>query len=332
MIYRTAHRATYRNINDNLGLVSYRIAQLTNRVASEKRINTPSDDPTGAARVLGTRSTLSAITQYRTNVAVSDLWLAESGNAAQTIKEALDKVYTLAEQGATDTYNDSQREAMLTEVEGWFQQIIQNGNTKIGDSYIFSGQKVSTQSFAAQVEAQKARAGCQNSTAWTGQVQNYGSQVFNNRPDLPVQSQDFLIEVVQPGGVDSRWFATPSKPAGASIGGRYVTSAVPMGTLPYTLSLTATDPRYNNAQVRFVAGEVNRTTTGSVAGNTGLSFPASALASVMGYGGPITVSYVLGESYASARATAGAAAWDAALAGGLSSAAASSAAAAAAAA
>ena len=320
MIYRTAHRATYRNINDNLGLLSYRIAQLTNQAATERRINSPSDDPTGAARVLGTRSTLSAITQYRTNVAVSDLWLSESGNAAQTIKEALDQIYSLTEQAATDTYSPAQREAILTEVEGWFQQLLQNGNTKIGDTYIFSGQKVTTQSFAAQVEAQKVKAGCQNSTAWTGKVLNYGSDVFNNRPDLPVQSQDFLIEVVQAGGVDSRWFSTPSKLAGATINGGMVGTGSPMSWEAYSLSLKTTDPRYNGYQVSFVAGPANQTSTGSAARNNGISFSAEALAYVLSkasppYSGAVTVNYVLGGSWAEARAASAAAASAAAYAG-----------------
>jgi flagellin-like hook-associated protein FlgL len=325
MIYRTAHRATYRNINDNLGLVSYRIAQLTNQAATERRINTPSDDPTGAARVLGTRSTLSAINQYRTNLSVSDLWLSESGNAAQSVKEVLDNIYTLTEQAATDTYSDSQREAILTEVEGWFQQLLQNGNTKIGDSYIFSGQKVNTQSFAAQVEAHKVRAGCQNSTAWTGKVVNWGSPVFNNRPDLPVQSQDFLIEVVQAGGVDSRWFSTPSKLAGATINGGQVTTGSPMGWEAYNLSLRTTDARYNDYQIRFVAGTANQTSTGSAARNNGLSFSAGAFAYVLAQGsppytGPVTVNYVLGGSWAEARAAAASAAGAAAYASALTSA------------
>ncbi len=93
MIYRTAHRSTYRNLNQNLGMLSYRIAQLQGQLASERRINTPSDDPTGAAKVLGTRGALSSIAQYGSNVAVSDRWLSNSGNALQSIKDTLDKIY-----------------------------------------------------------------------------------------------------------------------------------------------------------------------------------------------------------------------------------------------
>ncbi len=259
MIYRTAQRATYRNLNNNLGMLSYRIAELTSKIASERRINTPSDDPSGAASVLGTRSTLASIKQYTTNIGVSDLWLNDSGNAIQSIKETLDEIYAKTEQGATDTYSATQRQVIADEVRLLFQSIVQFGDTKIGDSYIFAGQKITTQPFGLQVEAQKVVAGCQNSDKWTGKIQNYGDAAFNNRSDLPVHSQDFLIEVVRAGGVDSRYYTNTDPNFSARIQGD-----------DYGFKFKATDPRYNNTQVKFAAGPEPRTTTG--AGNGQLTW------------------------------------------------------------
>lgn len=286
MIYRSAHRATYRNLNENLGSLSYRIAQLTNQIASERRINTPSDDPAGAARVLGTRSTLSNIAQYSSNLAVSDLWLTNSSASLQSIKETLDEVFVKNEQGATDTYTANQRKIIGDEINLLFQSLLQYGNSKIGDSYIFSGQKVDTQPFALQVEAQKVIAGCQNSTKWTGKVANYGNPTFNNRPDLPVQSQKFLIEVVQPGGIDSRFFSTTSPLNSGQINGNN-----------YGFRFTATNPQYNNTRIQFQPGPINTSGTGTLAAKNGLTFAGSAA--------PATVIYQLGSSAAGTSAT-----WD----------------------
>ena len=265
MIYRTAHRATYRSLNNNLGSLSYRIAQLTNQIASERRINTPSDDPSGAAKVLGTRSTLSSIEQYKTNIAVSELWLSDSGNAIQSIKETLDEIYTKAEQGATDT-NGKQLSIVAEEINLLFKSLIQYGDAKIGDSYIFGGQKVTTQPFGTQVEAQKVVAGCQNSTKWTGKVQNYGDPRFNNRPDLPIHSQNFLVEVVQPGGVDSRYYTKH-----VSLGTSRV-SGTDANNNSYGLGFTATAAKYDNTEIKFVAGAENKTSLGDLASDAGLTF------------------------------------------------------------
>ncbi len=261
MIYRTAHRASYRHLNENLGALSYRIAQLTNQIASEKRINTPSDDPSGAATVLGTRSALSSIKQYSTNIAVSDLWLTDSGSAIQSITETLDQIYAKTEQGATDTYSANQRQIIADEVAILFQSLLQYGDTKIGDSYIFGGQKVTTQPFSLQVEAQKVIAGCQNSDKWTGKVVNYGDAKFNNRKDLPIQSQDFLIEVVRAGGIDSRYYSNTSSTGSGFIEGG-----------DYKIKIEAADKRYNNLSVKVAAGPKPQTTTGSAADNTGITW------------------------------------------------------------
>lgn len=265
MIYRTAQRATYRSLNNNLNTLSYRIAQLTNQIASEKRINTPSDDPSGAATVLNTRSNLAAIKQYSSNIAVSDLWLSDSGAAIQGMKETLDEVKSqLAMQGATDTYSEEQRRKIIGDaVSGLFQELIRAGNTKIGGSgsYIFGGQQVTTQPFSLKVEAQKVIMGCQNSDKWTGKVVNYGDATFNNRPDLPVQSQDFLIEVVRSGGVNSQYYSNASDKGTGFLQGD-----------GYDIKIAANDKKYNNTTVKLVAGPEPQTSTGSVEGKNGLTW------------------------------------------------------------
>ncbi len=290
MIYRTAFRTTYNDLTTNLGLSSYRIAELTNQVASERRINTPSDDPTGAATVLSTRSTLSAIEQYSTNISVSNLWLTDSGTAAQSIKETLDQIYVKAEQGATDTYNAEQRQIIAEEIKVLFDSIVVNGNHSIGDTYIFAGQDVLNQPFSLQVEAQKVKVGCENSDEWTGQVLNYGDPTFNNRPDLPELSQNFLVEVVQPGGVDSRWYTYPPENGlnTAQINGSN-------GTNDYTLEFEATDKAYNSTSIKFVTGPENLPTLG------GIDFTVPA-----GETDPINIVYGIHTSSASATS----AAWD----------------------
>ena len=271
MIYRTAHRATYRNLNNNLGTLSYRIAQLTSQIASERRINTPSDDPTGASKVLGTRTTLSNIQQYGNNIAVSDMWLSDSGNAIQSMKTTLDEIYTKAEQGSTDTYNDDQRQILAEAIKGLFGSLIQYGDTKIGDSYIFGGQKITTQPFSLQVEAQKVIAGCNNSDKWTGKVTNYGNAQFNNRPDLPIHSQDFLVEVVRAGGVNSRYYSTKSALNEASISQKYNLAGD-----KFNMGFTAGHTKYNGTEIEFKAGAANTTEYGQAADGNLLTFGGGA--------------------------------------------------------
>jgi flagellin-like hook-associated protein FlgL len=284
MIYRTSQRGTYRNINANLDLLSWRIAQLSNQVASEKKINKPSDNPSGAASVLRTRTVLSEIAQHGENVGYSNTWLTNTGNVTASIKSVLDEIYTKAEQGATDTVNGDQRSIIAEEVDQLFKTIIQFGDTRYLDNYLLAGQSTQTQPFTMWMKEDDVVPGCDNSDLWTGKIQNVGDQIFEARPDMPVQSQMFLVECVQPGGVDSRLYAGQYSSA--------LAQAVIVGQGgEYSLTLTTTDQIYNKTKIRMVPGPDNASSTG--AGNSLINYSASSALN-----SPVRVVYRYGTSAA----------------------------------
>ncbi|MDR2386868.1 MAG: hypothetical protein LBE80_04695 [Deltaproteobacteria bacterium] len=281
MIYRTSHRGTYRNITSNLDLLSYRIAQLTNKVASEKSINKPSDNPSGAAAVLRTRTVISDITQYTENVNYSNTWLTNTGNIMSSIKSTIDEIYTKAEQGATDTYTDDQRKIIATEIDALFQSIIQFADAKFGDNYLLSGQKVGTQPFSLDMMAQQVLPGCENSDLFTGWVEKVGSGLFNPRADLPTQSQSFLVEVVRAGGIDSQTYAEQNQLSSLELRGEN-----DLGQ--YLLTLSAKTQAYNQSSIKLVAGPKNLNTTGTPNTNSAITYT---------YTGPepLTIVYTYGD-------------------------------------
>jgi flagellin-like hook-associated protein FlgL len=290
MIYRTSQRGTYRNINANLDLLSWRIGQLSSQVASEKKINKPSDNPSGAAAVLRTRTVLSEITQHGENVGYSNTWLTQTGNVTASIKSVLDEIYTKAEQGATDTINGEQRSIIAEEVDQLFKTMIQFGDTRYLDNYLLAGQSTQTMPFTMWMKAQAVEPACDNSDLWTGKIQNFGDGVFEPRPDLPVQSQMFLIECVQPGGVDSRLYADQyaNSLAQAVINGQGG---------EYSLTLTTTDQIYDNTVIRMVPGKENVDFTGE--GTTRIDYAASASLLT-----PVRIVYQYGSSAATSAAFA----------------------------
>ncbi|MDR2200122.1 MAG: hypothetical protein LBR53_11870 [Deltaproteobacteria bacterium] len=282
MIYRTSQRGTYRNITNNLDLLSWRIAQMSNKIASEKQINKPSDNPSGAATVLRTRTTLAQIAQYSNNVNYSTTWLTNTGNVMNSVKGVLDECYTKAEQAATDTYNAEQREVIATEIDLLFQSIVQFGNSRQGENHLFAGQKVDQQPFQFELRAQDVVAACQNSPAWTGKVQNYGDRVFNPRPDMAEQSQDFIVECVRPGGVDSLYYAHESS-----------LSVLKLTDLSgsYSLKIQSKERIHNLTGINFAAGPENVDYIGE--GSAEVRFTADPSLDT-----PVTVVYQYGNSAA----------------------------------
>jgi flagellin-like hook-associated protein FlgL len=287
MIYRTSQRGTYRNITSNLDLLSYRIAQLTNKVASEKSINKPSDNPSGAAAVLRTRTVIADIAQYSENINYSNTWLTNTGNVMGSIKSTLDEIYAKAEQGATDTYTADQRKIIATEIDALFQSIIQFADSKFGDNYLLAGQQVGTQPFSLQMMAQNVIAGCENSDLFTGWVETVGSGVFNPRPDLPTESQKFLIEVVQAGGIDSKLYAEQTQLSSLELMGQNALG-------DYTLTLTSKGQAYNQSTIRLVAGPANDNVTGTVGTSAAITYnfsSSSPISVVYAYGDAATATY-----------------------------------------
>lgn len=62
------------NMNSSLS----KLMELNNESSTMKRINKPSDDPTGMVRVLNHRDTLTAIGQYQENIDTAQGWLNAS--------------------------------------------------------------------------------------------------------------------------------------------------------------------------------------------------------------------------------------------------------------
>jgi flagellin-like hook-associated protein FlgL len=282
MIYRTSQRGTYRNINNSLNLLSYRIAQLSNKVASEKSINKPSDNPSGAAQVLKTRSVIAEIAQNTENVNYSNTWLTNTGNAVSSIKSTLDEIYSKAEQGATDTYTKEQRAIIATEIDALFQSVIQFADAKFGDNYLFSGSQVNVRPFSLEQNAQTVQSGCDNSDLFTGLVENYLNTTYAARPDLPAQSQDFLVEIVRAGGIDSGLYAEQGELAVMKING-----SNSLGD--YTLTIDSDSQSNNSTKVRLVPGPENLSNTGVPQSDTFISYNYTSSS-------PITVVYTYGSA------------------------------------
>lgn len=119
------------------------------QLASGKRINKPSDDPTGAARVLDLNSTIGVIDQFSRNVEGAESSLAFEENVIASVNNSLQRVRELAIQGNNSSNSDTDRQALAAELYQKLDELIGMANTRDakGD-YIFSGFSVNKPPFA----------------------------------------------------------------------------------------------------------------------------------------------------------------------------------------
>lgn len=144
---RVSLRNQYSSFLFNLQNTQSRLMELNMQASSQKRINKPSDDPVGTARVLDYRSSLSAINQYRANIDTATGWLNLADESMLQTSAILTKLKGLAEQGATGTMTASDREATAYEVRQLFSQLVNLGNTRYEGKSIFGGQKFEQNAF-----------------------------------------------------------------------------------------------------------------------------------------------------------------------------------------
>jgi len=126
--------------NINKSLTS--LIDLNTQSQTQKKVNKPSDDPTGMTRILSHRDTLSSIAQYKENIATAKGWLSSQDEAFLQASTLLTRAKELATQAATGTVDGDNREQISYELRSVFEQMIGLANTEFEGKSIFAGHKV----------------------------------------------------------------------------------------------------------------------------------------------------------------------------------------------
>ena len=101
------------NVNDHYG----ELFKLNEQVSSGKRINRPSDDPVDVGKVSSYKTLLDSINQYSRNIDRGVSLMRTTESALASIEEVLIEAKVLAEQMATGTYSEEQREMLSLQTD-----------------------------------------------------------------------------------------------------------------------------------------------------------------------------------------------------------------------
>jgi flagellin-like hook-associated protein FlgL len=107
--------------------------------ASGRRILAPSDDPTGTTRAIALRHRASLSDRYLNSIESGLPIVDMSAAALQDGGDLLAEARTLLLQGMNGTLSAEDREALASQVELLRTQLVEIGNTKLTDRYLFAG-------------------------------------------------------------------------------------------------------------------------------------------------------------------------------------------------
>jgi flagellar hook-associated protein 3 FlgL len=110
--------------------------------ATLKKLNRPSDDPVGAAKVLEVRTDKVNNEQFQVNAKLAQAYLDNTDHALEEISEIVMRAKEIAiNQSSNASSTPESRLGVSEEVSQLFQRAVATGNRRIGDRYIFGGFK-----------------------------------------------------------------------------------------------------------------------------------------------------------------------------------------------
>jgi len=131
----------------NLHRSRERLAKEQEKLASQKNLNRPSDNPGNSVKVLEYRQSLSELEQFVRNADDANSWLSQTdvvlGEANNLLLRAKEKA--LAQ--STSTATKESRLAAAAEIEALASQFLRVANSQLGNRYLFGGQETLTEPF-----------------------------------------------------------------------------------------------------------------------------------------------------------------------------------------
>lgn len=147
MVFRVTDTASSARQTRQIATARQRVSTAQEQLASGKRINRPSDDPTGADTVIRLRTAQAALEKFVNNAASAKESLQVGDDVLNQYQEVLDRARALLTRAATDTIVVEAREPIALEIDGVTTRLQQLLNTKNGDLYVFGGTRIAAPPF-----------------------------------------------------------------------------------------------------------------------------------------------------------------------------------------
>jgi flagellar hook-associated protein 3 FlgL len=141
---RITHAMMQRNVLADLSAVSSRLSKTQTKIASNREITRPSDDPFDASRAMALRQSLAATRQQQRNAEDAQGWQEATEQSLSQITDLVHRARELIVRGATDSADGQDRASIATELEQIIESVKQNANATYRGSYLFSGSKTDT--------------------------------------------------------------------------------------------------------------------------------------------------------------------------------------------
>jgi flagellar hook-associated protein 3 FlgL len=144
---RVSENSSVNSINYAVGKTKSKVEDLQLKGSTMKRVAKPSDDPVGNVELLAIRSQNIDAGQYLRNLNFAQTQLSFTENVLEELTDILVKAKELSVGQASSIYGPEIRAGVAKEIHQLRQQVLSLANKRMGNRYLFSGQKVLTRPF-----------------------------------------------------------------------------------------------------------------------------------------------------------------------------------------
>ncbi len=144
---RVSENSSVHAINYAVGKTKGKVEDLQLKGSTLKRVSKPSDDPVGNVELLAIRSQNIDAGQYLRNLGFAQTQLSFTENVLEEMTDLLVKAKELAIGQASSIYSPEIRQGVSKEIHQIRQQVLSLANKRMGNRYLFAGQKVLTRPF-----------------------------------------------------------------------------------------------------------------------------------------------------------------------------------------
>jgi flagellar hook-associated protein 3 FlgL len=162
---------------NGINLIQNQISQASNEVSSGLQITVASDSPDQIGTLLQLRANQLHNTQVQANLTLAQTNAQAADNALSSSIQMMDTATSLATQGATATATATSRASLAQQVQSILQEMVNNSQTNVQGSYIFSGDDDQTPQYTWD-PTQANPVVTQQTTASTRQIENPAGGTF----------------------------------------------------------------------------------------------------------------------------------------------------------
>ncbi len=141
MSMRVTEGMKFKSSLFNLNSLQSASKTIMDQMSSQKKVNRPSDDPTGIGKILDIRHVQQMNDQYQKNIESADSWLKMTESKLSDLSDLLVNAREIAVAQATATATADTRRIAVASVEQLTEQMFSIANTQYMDRYVFAGSR-----------------------------------------------------------------------------------------------------------------------------------------------------------------------------------------------